>query len=102
MAINVTDAVSAYKQMNALGGMGGATKVSGGEGGFGDLLQKISGETIDSLKASEQATAAGAVGKANLTDVVVAVSNAEMTLQTVVAIRDRLISAYQEIIRMGV
>jgi flagellar hook-basal body complex protein FliE len=39
-------------------------------------------------------------GQADLTDVVIAVTNAEVTLQTVVAIRDRVIQAYQEIIRM--
>ncbi|MEM6903398.1 MAG: flagellar hook-basal body complex protein FliE, partial [Pseudomonadota bacterium] len=34
------------------------------------------------------------------TDVVMAVNNAEITLQSVVSIRDRVISAYQEILRM--
>jgi flagellar hook-basal body complex protein FliE len=35
-------------------------------------------------------------------DVVTAVSNAEMTLQTVVAVRDRVLNAYQEIMRMPI
>ena len=37
---------------------------------------------------------------ANLQEVVEAVNAAEITLQTVVAVRDRMITAYQEIIRM--
>ena len=41
-------------------------------------------------------------GKADLTDVVTAVSEAETALNTVVAIRDRVISAYQDIIKMPI
>ena len=42
------------------------------------------------------------VGQANLQDVVEAVNAAEVTLQTVVAVRDRMIAAYQDIIRMPI
>jgi flagellar hook-basal body complex protein FliE len=41
-------------------------------------------------------------GKADLNDVIVAVNDAEMTLQTVVGLRDRMIQAYQEILRMPI
>ncbi|MBI1273116.1 MAG: flagellar hook-basal body complex protein FliE [Alphaproteobacteria bacterium] len=103
MVMNVSDALSAYRQVNGISGIAGAKPAASKEsGGFGELLEKLSNETIDSLKQAEQTTAAGAVGKANLTDVVMAVNKAEMTLQTVVSIRDRVVSAYQEIIRMGV
>jgi flagellar hook-basal body complex protein FliE len=44
----------------------------------------------------------GMAKEAELTDVVTAVSNAELTLQTVVTIRDRVIQAYQDIIRMPI
>ena len=37
-----------------------------------------------------------------LTDLVTAVANAELTLNTVVAVRDRVISAYQSIIGMSI
>ena len=36
---------------------------------------------------------------AELVDIVTAVSNAEVTLETVMALRDRMIQAYQEIIK---
>ena len=39
---------------------------------------------------------------AELVDIVTAVTNAEITLDTVVTLRDRVIQAYQEIIRMPV
>ena len=47
--------------------------------------------------------AAGLVqGKGDLVDVVTAVNSAEMTLETVVAIRDKVIAAYQDILRMPI
>lgn len=54
------------------------------------------------MKAGEKASAQAVTGEASLTDVVEAVTDAEMTLQTVVAIRDRMLNAYQEIMRMPV
>ena len=62
-------------------------------------------------QASDRLTRHGAVGEppaqafvghANLREVVEAVNAAEITLQTVVAVRDRMIAAYQEIMRMPV
>ena len=69
---------------------------------FADLLH----ETIDKVaQATGQAEAASfksMTGEVGLTDIVIAVNNAEITLQTVVAVRDRVIAAYQEIIRMPI
>ena len=47
-------------------------------------------------------TAAGAAGEAELIDVVTAVSAAEISLETVVAVRDEVVKAYQEILRMPI
>ena len=47
-------------------------------------------------------SAMAVTGEADITDVVQAVTSAELTLQTVVAVRDRMISAYQEIMRMPI
>jgi flagellar hook-basal body complex protein FliE len=38
----------------------------------------------------------------NLTDVVTALARAELTLQTVTAVRDRVVQAYQDIIKMPI
>lgn len=51
---------------------------------------------------SEAVSAKALAGKADITDVVTAVSNAEMALNTVVVVRDRVISAYQDIIKMPI
>ncbi len=67
---------------------------------FGALLEQAVGDALEAGHRSEAATLQAAAGRADLQDVVEAVNAAEITLQTVVALRDRMISAYQEIIRM--
>ena len=41
-------------------------------------------------------------GGGNLTEVVTALSRAELTLQSATAIRDRVVQAYQDIIKMPI
>ena len=53
-------------------------------------------------KRSEEMSIKGIQDEANITDVVTAVSEAEVTLQTVVAIRDKVVEAYKEILRMPI
>jgi flagellar hook-basal body complex protein FliE len=67
---------------------------------FGALLKQAVGDALEAGHRSEAATLQAAAGRADLQGVVEAVNAAEITLQTVVALRDRMISAYQEIIRM--
>jgi len=80
--------------------------VSGGDqtGGvsFGDFVKQTAADTIQTLKAGEKATASAVTGKAELTDVIQAITNADLTLQTVVAARDRILSAYQTIMNMPI
>jgi len=54
------------------------------------------------IDGGEEAQAGGFGAALELVDVVTAVANAETTLETVVALRDRMISAYQDIMRMPV
>lgn len=75
---------------------------SGDGMGFADFLRQKASESIGTMRQGEQMSARAVTGEADLTDVVQAVGAAEITLQTVVALRDRLISAYQEIMRLPV
>lgn len=69
---------------------------------FGALLKSGLQGAIDAQKTSEAVSADAVVGKADLTDVISALNEAEATLQMVVAVRDRVVSAYQEIMRMPI
>lgn len=75
--------------------MGGASAASGTS--FGDILSQATQKTIDTQKTSEKASADAVLGRADLTDVVQAVNNAEMSLNMFLSIRDKLVEAYQRI-----
>ena len=69
---------------------------------FADLLQKFGANAIATGNQSEAVSVSAAARKAELVDVVTAVTSAEVTLHAVVAIRDRLVQAYQEIVKMPI
>ena len=59
-------------------------------------------ESVKTGAESEKQSLMATAGKANVTDVVTAVSAAEVTLQAVTAVRDKAVAAYQEILRMPI
>jgi len=69
---------------------------------FSNLVENAAEQALQSTKAGEQASIQAIAGKADLNDVVTAVSNAEITLQTVVAVRDRVVGAYLDILKMPI
>ncbi len=69
---------------------------------FASFVRDAADASIDTMHQGEQISKMGIAGKAELTDVVNAVNDAEMTLQTVTALRDKLVEAYREIIRMPI
>jgi flagellar hook-basal body complex protein FliE len=82
----------------------GAAPVTADGFSFGNLIEQTLTNTIEASKAAEAMTAKAVQGggKVDLVEVVTAVNNAELALETVVAMRDRMISAYQEIMRMPI
>ena len=103
MAVNFVDAVNAYQKMankDSLPGIESGKESS--NGGFADILRGATQDAIGTLRTGEQQSLAAAAGTADLTDVVTAVGKAELTLQTVVTLRDRVIQAYQEVLRMPI
>ncbi len=74
------------------------------EGGssFADLIRGVAKDTIDATKRGESAAMGALTKETSLVDVVTAVTNAEVALETAVAVRDRVIAAYQEIVRMPI
>lgn len=76
--------------------------VGGAAPGFASLLRAEADAARTSLRGSEAKSIEALTGKASLQDVVEAVTEAELSLQKVTAVRDRVISAYQEIMRMPI
>lgn len=69
---------------------------------FGEMVKSAIADTASSLQAGEGAALQVANGEANLVDVVTAISAAEASLETALAVRNRVIEAYQEIMRMPI
>lgn len=95
-------ALAAYSQAAKRADGGSGADQSAATPGFADLLAKSVVEAIDANEAGERVSIQAASGGSDLQDVVEAVNAAEISLQTVVNIRDRVISAYQEILRMPI
>jgi flagellar hook-basal body complex protein FliE len=98
-------AAGAYAAIQGLSGPAQAKKpaVTGAAGGeFGSLLQGAVDAFAQSGKKAEAQALAVATGKADVVDVVTAVAESEAALETLVAVRDRVIAAYEEIMRMPI
>ena len=97
-------AVKAYGGVaQTIGGMAGG-KEAGGVAGpdFGSMLNSAVGSLSKAGNSAETAVTNAAMGKGDLVDVVTAVAAAEATMETVIAVRDEVIKAYQEIMRMPI
>jgi flagellar hook-basal body complex protein FliE len=73
-----------------------------GAPGFGDLLNSAITSVQNAGTGAEQAITNATMGKGDMVDVVTAVAAAEASLQSVVAVRDEVIKAYQDIMRMPI
>ena len=101
MSFRVADAVTAYAQAAKQIGPG-VEAPDRPSGAFADMLKEVASDAIQAGRHADKMTAAAIDGEAGVTEVVTALTNAEMTLQTVMAVRDRVIQAYQEILRMPI
>ena len=70
------------------------------QGEFADLVKNAIKEAVRIGERSENLSIRGISDKADVSKVVTAVSEAELTLQTVVTVRDKVLEAYKEIMRM--
>jgi flagellar hook-basal body complex protein FliE len=77
---------------------------AGAEAGesFASFFRDVARETASTIQDGERASIQGMQGALDAQAVVEAVAAAELTVQTVTAVRDRVIEAYQELIRMPI
>lgn len=80
----------------------GTTKTSSSETGFGQMLQNVLGELTNKGSQMDTKALAAANGKGDLVDVVTAVAETEVAVETLVSVRDRMIQSYEEIMRMPI
>ena len=75
---------------------------SSGDVGFDSVLKQVTTDAIGTLKAGESASISAIQGKESTRRVVEALMSAEQALQTAVAVRDKVVQAYQEVVRMSI
>lgn len=98
-------ALAAAQAYASTQGIGGAKPTgAAAEGGldFGSMVKSAMTDAMQASKHAENQIKANVAGKAELIDVVTSISAAEASLETVMAVRDQVISAYQEIMRMPI
>lgn len=74
----------------------------GEDRGFAAALEDAARSAVETLGKAETTSMQAAAGDADLLEVVTAVNDAEATLKTVVAVRDKVMQSYQEILRMPI
>jgi flagellar hook-basal body complex protein FliE len=109
MAVINPAALGAYAQAakmaasaGEIAGAASATTAAAPGASFSDLLAGVVNDAVTSGRTAEAKAGGLMKGQGDLVDVVTAVNKAELSLETVVAIRDRVIAAYQDIMRMPI
>ncbi|WP_159725942.1 flagellar hook-basal body complex protein FliE [Methylosinus sp. Ce-a6] len=69
---------------------------------FSQVLEHLTTDVVDKLKSSEAASISAVQGKASVQQVVDEIMSAERALQSAIAVRDKVVGAYQEISRMAI
>lgn len=69
---------------------------------FADFVQNAAKQTVETVRVGDQSAAAGLTGQANIQQVVEATMAMESTVKVSVALRDKLVEAYQEVMRMPI
>ena len=95
---DITQATNAYSAtLNNL--KSAAPTDTGDAGAFGDLVKAGMNSAIDAQHHGEKISGLALAGKADMTDVLQALNNAEMALNTVLALRDKVVQAYNDVMR---
>jgi flagellar hook-basal body complex protein FliE len=87
------------RMRDVLGTAGGAE--SGGPS-FSAVLKDAIGGVMETGRKSDAQTVAMASGRANVMDVVTAVAETDVAVSTLVSVRDRVIQAYEDIMKMTI
>jgi flagellar hook-basal body complex protein FliE len=98
-------AAAAYQSIAQIGQSAASTAAVPADttaGNFSDFLTGALKDSFSTIRQGEQAATQQVSGKSNIVDVVNSVNAAELTLDTVVAVRDKVVAAYQSIMNMPI
>jgi flagellar hook-basal body complex protein FliE len=107
MSMPISAATAAYgRAQNLIDGAAKATpnpaETKAGGNDFGEMVSQNVQSVLEAGRVSDQKSMEMVGGSANVVDVVTAIAETEVAVETMVTIRDRVISAYEEIMRMPI
>ncbi len=97
MVVDAISGVNAYQQAIKTASSGGSAAQS-----FSDMVNQTIDESMISVKNAEKMGLRATTGEVSVEELTTAISEAELSLRTMVAIRDKIVSAYQEISKMPI
>jgi flagellar hook-basal body complex protein FliE len=100
IAANAYAALAKMRQDTA--NIGGLGNDAGSGPNFSAILKDVMDAVTASAQKSDAQTQAVAAGKSNMVDVVTAVTDTETTFQTLVSVRDKVIAAYEDVLKMPI
>ena len=99
ITVRPDQAISAYQQTTG----GGAGSNAGAAGGsFGSMLDRTLSNAVAVGRDADASATNAVVNGGDVTHVVAAVSQAQLALQEVVAVRDKVVQAYQDVMKMTI
>jgi flagellar hook-basal body complex protein FliE len=101
-AANAYAALARVTSPAGAAGLGAGAAAATGAGGFGALLKDALGSVAEVGRISDTHAKAMVNGNANIVDVVTAVAETEVAIEALVSVRDKVIQAYEEIMRMPI
>lgn len=103
MSINPLQAAKAYAMGQQMAAKAVTDPTSAApKGDFGEMLNKSLSGVVEAGSAAENTMISHIAGKQDVVDVVTAVAEAEVAVKTLVSVRDRVINAYQDIMKMPI
>lgn len=106
MTLNSAAGANAYSAVSKLASsLRGEAKTQGADQGqseFGSIVEAVLSNVSKTGAATETQATNLANGNADVLDLVTAVAETELAVETLVTVRDRVISAYQDILNMPI
>ena len=102
MALSIANVAATYNSIAKNAAKPGLEARDGASPDFASMVRSAATESVNALKEGEAAGVLGLAGKLDITQVVTAVSNAQLTLQTAIAVRDRVVQSYQAVMLMPI
>lgn len=99
-SLSMTRGISAIEPGNSTASS--AAESATNDGSFASVLSNVANGAVNTLKNAESMSFAGIKGTATTREVVDAVMQAQQTLQTAIALRDKVVTAFLDVTRMQI